>query len=153
MTSKTIVAIAVAVIGLIATIARTWRWPRLRDDLQTDLQIYAALPACSKSRSALLASIDRRVLELSDVDRSLRRDPAGITIAVIMICGFGWLTFWTAAKGGVWIVAAAVAAVLAAVGAVGLVGAWPKARRDEKGNRLPESTTESAEIRSDALGE
>jgi len=62
-----------------------------------------------------------------------RRDPNGITIALVIIALFGGLAGWAFLLGGWWIAAAVPCALLAGFGIVGLVESLQVRPRDDRG--------------------
>lgn len=62
-----------------------------------------------------------------------RRDPNGITIALILIIGFGALAAWLFTLGGWWIAAAVPCALIGAFGIVGLVESLQVRPRNDRG--------------------
>lgn len=106
-----------------------------RDRIEQDLRILAGLPGDSKVKSPLTKSIDQRVLGLLGGGAE-RRDPSGITIAVIflIVCV---VTAWQGYSGGSWWrLLWVVAAFTGIFGVYGLVEGLGKAVRDERGRRV-----------------
>jgi len=88
--------LGVAAIALAGTLIQQRRQrPVLRDQIKADLEIWAALPEESNSRSGLLSNIDARVQRLMIHETEHRRDPSGMVIGVLMTVLFGWLAWWT----------------------------------------------------------
>jgi hypothetical protein len=140
VSSDAVATIVVGVLSTAAALAGIVRKPRLRDELKADLDLYNALPESSQGREALLSSIERRIQRLVDVDDLARMDPSGLAIGLVMIGGFGWLTYWAADRGGLWLLMAAAAALLGAIGFSGVVTSMRRQLRDEKGNAIPSAT-------------
>ena len=91
-------------------------------------------------RADLLVDVDSRVRRLLKDEGTLRRDPSGMALAVIMVTLFGWLSWWIWIVGGSYRLLEIVFIPLALMGAFGFVNSTSKTQRDEGGRRQRRST-------------
>ena len=136
MTTPAWTPLLVAVIGLLGILVQQWRQrPVLRDQVKSDLEIWNALPGDSSVREDLLADIDYRVRRLLKDESELRRDPSGMTLGVLMVVLFAWLSWWVWTLGGSYRFLELATIPLLIFGAFGFVESALKASRDERGRR------------------
>jgi len=105
-------------------------------DLKQDLEVYQLLPEESTSRSILLLHIDSRIQATVHESELLRRDPAGVIIAItlmVVALAFMYLTF---ARGGWWWASLPVSVAVAILGVYGFIQDLKKLERDDKGRRI-----------------
>ncbi len=104
--------------------------------VKENIDLLNSLPESSSQRTRLLEHIDDAVQQLMDDEREKRRDPTGVTLALIFLGGGLWLAWLGMSGSGStrwWL---APAGVLLVFGAVGLsLDAVPR-KRDEKGRPI-----------------
>src|SRR5665213_4486975 len=85
MNANAISAIVIAVVGAATAIFQARRGHRgLRGQIEKDLELLSNLPSGSTAAQPLADRIDKSVLRLLDEEEDLRRDPAGVAVAIVL---------------------------------------------------------------------
>jgi len=130
-----IVALILALPATLLKIVRNLGRQSPRERLMLDIQIRNALHANSESQRIFDEYIRQEALRIAGVD-SKRRDPFGITLAVIFIV-VGVASAWlVVSAGGWWWLAAPIPGFFLLFGAVGLASDLQRKERDEKGRAV-----------------
>lgn len=131
--------LGVAAFGLAgALFQQRRRRPLAREQLKVDLELWSALPNESSARSALLENIDSRVERLITEETEHRRDWSGVTIALILIGTFGWLTWLAWVAGGAYRFLEIAVLPMLLMGIFGFFTSIGNKKRDERGNAEPD---------------
>lgn len=130
--------IAVAVLGFLSASlpflgARRAR-KTLREDLRLDLQLLAEVPD-GRIKDRLIEHIER-MFDTVEQDRERRREPVGMTLAIIFIGVSTVGGIWAIHAGGWWLLTLIVVAFVFILGAVGLARDGTKRLRDERGRPM-----------------
>lgn len=121
--------------ALLLQFFRNWKRQSPRERLLQDIEIRKALHSNSDAQRAFDEHIKAEALRLAGAD-SKRRDPFGITLAVIFLILGGLSTWAITSAGGAWWFASPVAGFFLIFGFAGLALDAPRKERDERGRRL-----------------
>ena len=139
MDLEILLKLAVPFVGLLVAIVqgiRQFGGPSARDTLLQDVQIRNALPAGSEARHTFDTHIRDEALRLVGKG-SARRDPFGITIAIVfLMIGVGCVATIYGNDGGWWWLLSPFAVFFLLFGFVGLASDVPKKEGDERGRAI-----------------
>lgn len=125
--------VLVAVIGLVSALLQVLRrGRRVRDDIEQDLRIIAALPSGSQARASLLASVERRVGVVAG-ELKVRRSYSGLLIALVLLLSSLVLLAQAVTVRGWWLLALIPAAPMFAMSFAGALTDGRKTLRDSSG--------------------
>ncbi|WP_146237536.1 hypothetical protein [Georgenia satyanarayanai] len=135
ITAAAIAAAGAVVAATVTTLLRSLFRRNIRDDIERELRIVAALRADSKARVTLMDKIERRV-ELLAAREEASRSWFGAGLAAVFLASFGWLTYLTASAGGWWWIVAVPAGFITLVMLPLGIRDLRKVPRDEQGRPL-----------------
>lgn len=142
MDLEILLKLAAPFVGLLVAIfqgIRQFGGPSARDTLIQDVQIRNALPAGSQARQTFDTHIRDEALRLVGKG-SARRDPFGITIAIVfLVIGGACVATIYGNDGGWWWLLSPFAAFFVLFGIVGLASDIPRKERDERGRAVKEA--------------
>ncbi|RCS79277.1 hypothetical protein CIK70_08080 [Brachybacterium alimentarium] len=136
-----LITLALGIPAIVLEIVKHLGRKSLRDRLKQDIEIRSALPSSFPARemSALDKHIQKQVTKLAEEDE-MRRDGAGAGLAIYFLAatiGLVILAFYMGvAQSGWWTLMLIPASVSLVFGLVGATESFPRAIRDEKGNRI-----------------
>ncbi|WP_181775320.1 hypothetical protein [Amycolatopsis pittospori] len=90
-TASKLIAAGVPVLGALIELYRRREGNRQRRQLKIDVDLVSSLPEDSAARARLLTHIDNTVELMLQGQNELRREPTGITLAIILIVAAGGL--------------------------------------------------------------
>ncbi|WBB70584.1 hypothetical protein [Micromonospora sp. WMMD812] len=138
MSLDLVAQIIVGVLGALAAVlpllgSRQVRRTR-RDDLRLDVELLTQIPdgpVRQKLERHILATLDE-----IEAAKERRRDPLGVTLALILIASSTFGGIWFIREGGWWLLGLVAVAFVFTLGAVGLAQDVSKRKRDQKGRPI-----------------
>lgn len=136
-----LITLALGIPAIVLEIVKHLGRKSLRDRLKQDIEIRSALPSVfpARERMALDKHIQKQVAKLAEEDE-IRRDGAGMGLAIYFFAATIGLValavYMGVVQSGWWVLMLVPASVSFVFGVAGAKESFPKAIRDEKGNRI-----------------